>query len=162
MKSKPINPQRLRRIPKQFSWIDQRLVRQGYLQRCDHRALSLYLFYLTVADAQGMSYYADARLMSALSMTQHQLTSARHCLMTTGLIAYAKPFIQVLSLEASVAVESTAARAVPTLFVDQAARVQPKPSPQSIPNETSIKKLTRQESAAFFIHVLQEQLRKPQ
>jgi len=99
MKTEPINPHRLRRVPKQFSWIDQRLVRLGYLQHCDHRALSLYLFYLTVSDAQGMSYYADKRLMTMLSMTAVQLDAARHSLVTQGLIAYRKPFVQVLSLD---------------------------------------------------------------
>lgn len=46
-----------------------------------------------------MSYYADARLMSMLSMTQHQLQSARQCLVRQDLIAYAHPFVQVLSLD---------------------------------------------------------------
>ncbi len=104
----PINPQRLRRIPHQFSWVDHRLVRQGYLQRCDHRALSLYLFYLTVADANGMSYYADPRLMTNLTMTQNQLNAARQCLITQGLIAYVRPFVQVLSLGGSTTVHSQA------------------------------------------------------
>lgn len=99
MKASPINPQRLRRIPPQFSWIDHRLVRQGHLQRCDHAALSLYLFYLTVADAQGMSYYADPRLKTTLSMTQPQLNAARQCLIAQHLIACAQPFVQVLSLD---------------------------------------------------------------
>lgn len=101
MKANPINHQRLRRIPPHFSWVDHRLVRHGYLQRCDHGALSLYLFYLTVADAQGMSYYADPRLMTMLSMTQQQLNAARYCLIAQRLIAYAHPFVQVLSLDAS-------------------------------------------------------------
>lgn len=99
MKPKPIAPQRLRRIPPHFSWIDHRLVRQGYLQRCPHAALSLYLFYLTVADAQGLSYYADPGVMTRLSMTQIQLDDARQCLISQGLIAYRQPLVQVLSLD---------------------------------------------------------------
>jgi hypothetical protein len=99
MKTHPLNPQRLRQIPQHFSWVDHRLVRQGHLQRCDHAALSLYLFYLTVADALGMSYYSDPRLRSSLSMTQVQLNTARQRLITQGMIAYARPFVQVLSLD---------------------------------------------------------------
>jgi len=99
MKKDPICVQQLRYIPKQFSWIDQRLVQQGYLQQCDHIALSLYLFFLTVADANGMSYYADASLMAKVSMTKNQLYAARQCLITQGLIAHAPPLVQVLSLD---------------------------------------------------------------
>jgi hypothetical protein len=34
MKPKPILcPERLRRVPRQFSWIDQRLVRDGHLRK---------------------------------------------------------------------------------------------------------------------------------
>ena len=46
-------PERVRKIPKQFSWIDQRLVRQGHIERLSHRAAALYLFLVTVADARG-------------------------------------------------------------------------------------------------------------
>ena len=51
---------RLRRVPAQFSWIDQRLVRHGHIQGRSTDALALYLLLCTVADAQGLSYYADA------------------------------------------------------------------------------------------------------
>ena len=49
-------------LPPQFSWIDQRLVREHYIERCDCAALALYLLLVTVADAQGLSYYADHSL----------------------------------------------------------------------------------------------------
>ena len=52
-------PERVRKIPKQFSWIDQRLVREGHIERLSHRATALYLFLVTVADARGLSYYSD-------------------------------------------------------------------------------------------------------
>ena len=54
MKTKPILcPQRLRHLPAQFSWIDQRLVRERHIQGRSPQALSLYLFLCVVADAQG-------------------------------------------------------------------------------------------------------------
>jgi len=49
IKKRILCPGRLRRIPGQFSWIDQRLVRDRYLQHCDHGALALYLVLVTVA-----------------------------------------------------------------------------------------------------------------
>jgi hypothetical protein len=98
-----LRPDRLRRIPPQFSWIDQRLVREHYIERCDWAALALYLFVLTVSDAQGLSYYGDAALCRALSMTSTQLASARDALVRLGLIAYTRPLYQVLALDAPTA-----------------------------------------------------------
>lgn len=90
---------RLRRIPAQFSWIDHRLVREHYIERCDAQALALYLFVLTVSDAQGLSFYGEASLCRALSMSAEQLAHARATLMRIELIAYERPLYQVLSLE---------------------------------------------------------------
>lgn len=91
--------QRLRHIPAQFSWIDQRLVFEGHLVRCDAHAAALYLFLLTVADAQGLSYWGDARVMRTLSTTNARLARAREDLLHLGLIAYERPLYQVLALD---------------------------------------------------------------
>lgn len=91
-------PQRLRSVPAQFSWIDQRLVREGFLTRCDPPAAALYLFLVTVADARGLSYYGDASVLRCLSLTPAQLESARERLIAADLIAFAAPLYQVLSL----------------------------------------------------------------
>lgn len=99
IKKRILCPERLRRIPGQFSWIDQRLVRDRYLQRCDHGALALYLVLVTVADAEGLSYYSDASLERMLNMEHAQLLSARHQLCQAGLLVYDKPLYQVLALE---------------------------------------------------------------
>ena len=88
-----LRPERLRRVPPQFSWIDQRLVRERHLERCDVHALALYLVLVTVADAQGLSYYG------LLSMPAPRLTQARATLMRLDLIAYERPLYQVLSLD---------------------------------------------------------------
>ena len=56
MKTKRVlSPERLRQVPRQFSWIDQRLVRDGHIDGCSPQALALYLFLVTVADAQGFA-----------------------------------------------------------------------------------------------------------
>ena len=55
MKKRVLNPERLRKIPPQFSWIDHRLARENYFLRCDHPAWALYLFLTSVADAEGLS-----------------------------------------------------------------------------------------------------------
>lgn len=99
VKKRVLDPERLRRVPAQFSWIDQRLVRERYLQRCDVHALALYLVLITVADAQGLSYYADATLSRYLSIEEPRLRQARSDLIHAGLIAYEAPLYQVLSLD---------------------------------------------------------------
>jgi len=97
----PPCPQRLRRVPRQFSWIDQRLVRDGLIRRCDSDALALYLFLVTVADAQGLSYYSSHAIAHHLSLSLARFNSARHSLIVTELIAFTPPLYQVLSLDPS-------------------------------------------------------------
>jgi hypothetical protein len=92
-------PQRIRQIPPQFSWVDHRLVRERYIERCDHPAAALYLFLVTVADVEGLSYYSDAALTRRLSMSATRLSQARSDLVRHGLIAYQRPLCQVLALD---------------------------------------------------------------
>lgn len=95
----PIVAHRVRRIPRQFSWVDHRLVRERRIDRCSHAAAALYLFLVTVGDAKGMSYYADASIMAPLSMDLATLRQARQNLVHADLIAWKKPLYQVLSLD---------------------------------------------------------------
>ena len=94
-------PSRVRRVPRQFSWVDQRLVRDRHITRCDPEALALYLFLVTVADARGLSFYADASIGRLLSLSAQRLQQAREVLVGAGLIAYEAPLYQVLALEPS-------------------------------------------------------------
>ncbi len=92
-------PRRRRKVPAQFSWVDQRLVRDKHICRCGPEALALYLLLVTVADAEGLSYYADSTAARLLSMEPGALRRARRGLVAAGLIAYRKPLYQVLSLD---------------------------------------------------------------
>ncbi|SAL07532.1 hypothetical protein AWB78_08618 [Caballeronia calidae] len=94
-----ICPERIRQIPAHFSWVDHRLVRERYIERCDACAAALYLFLVTVADAQGLSYYADATLTRRLSMAPARLEMARSDLIRVGLIAWQRPLYQVLAFD---------------------------------------------------------------
>lgn len=91
--------ERVRRIPAQFSWLDHRLVRDRHIERCDALACALYLFLVTVADAQGLSYYSEASIAKRLSMEPARLGQARADLVRLGLIAYESPLYQVLALD---------------------------------------------------------------
>ena len=98
-----ILPQRRRRIPPQFSWVDHRLVRDGHVQGRSASALALYLFLVTVADADGLSWYADETLCRLLSCEAVDLHRDRDELRRAGLIAYRRPLYQVLDLAPDVA-----------------------------------------------------------
>ena len=104
--------QRLRQVPRSWSWIDHRLVRDRHISRCSADALALYLFLVTVADGQGLSYYADATICRLLPLRQARagqtpdepaldeqtLDRARRELIDNRLIAWQRPLYQVLAL----------------------------------------------------------------
>jgi hypothetical protein len=99
IRKRVLRPDRVRQVPPQFTWIDQRLVRDRYMERCNNQALALYLLLVTVADAQGLSYYGDATICRLLSIQLQQLEQARRDLIGVGLIAYQRPLYQVLALD---------------------------------------------------------------
>jgi hypothetical protein len=92
-------PERLRKVPAQFSWVDHRLVRDKHLCGRSTQALALYLFLVTVADGQGLSFYSDPTLAQFLSLDAPSLLGARQELVAAALIAYQKPLYQVLALD---------------------------------------------------------------
>ncbi len=102
MNKKLLAPERLRQLPRQFSWIDQQLVRGGHLRDCDHSAWALYLFLATVADSQGLSYYSDPSVCQWLAVDLPGLRVIRQQLVRAGLLAYQKPLYQLLALPAPV------------------------------------------------------------
>ena len=83
MHKRPISLAKLRKVPPQFSWVDQRLVRERYIDQLSHEACALYLFLVTVADAQGLSYYADPSLCQRLSLSSTELHQARQTPLVT-------------------------------------------------------------------------------
>src|SRR5579871_65675 len=93
-----LNPERLRRCPAQFSFIEHGLVREGYLRRAESKAWALYLVLVTVGDEHGLSYYSDGSLGRLLSLPKDDIANARRQLMAAGMIAYEEPLYQVLAL----------------------------------------------------------------
>ena len=94
-------PERLRRVPRQFSWVDHRLVRDKHIRGLSHESLALYLFLVTVSDVDGLSYYSDAAIERYLNLDRFMAGQTRVELCGAGLIAYCRPLYQVLSLEKS-------------------------------------------------------------
>lgn len=90
----------VRKVPAgNFSWIDQRIVREGYVAQCNLSALALYLVLVVVGDSQGLSYYSQQSLGRLLHLDEPALILARGVLVKAGLIAYRKPLYQVLALD---------------------------------------------------------------
>jgi hypothetical protein len=103
-----LRPERLRQVPAQFSWIDQALVQRHLIDRCDARAAALYLFLVTVADAQGLSYYGSSSLMQRLHLSTEELGAARQQLIDLELVAFSAPLYQVLAIAGTTAAPRTA------------------------------------------------------
>ena len=101
-----IYPEGCRRIPSSFSWVDHRLVRDRHISRCSPEALALYLFLVTVADAEGLSYYSDNSVGKYLNMHLQTVRKARSELGIAGLIAYEEPLYQVLEINSSIGITS--------------------------------------------------------
>ena len=99
-----LRPERQRQVPAQFSWVDQALVQQHFIDRCEARSAALYLFLVTVSDAQGLSYYGASTLARRLRLSDEQFAAARQQLVDLELIAYRSPLYQVLALPGTVAV----------------------------------------------------------
>ena len=95
----PILPKRVRKVPKSFSWIDHRLVRDRHIERLSHAAMALYLFLVCVGDRRGLSYYSDQSLTNKLSMEAAALNHARSELIGADLVAWQRPIYQVLGLD---------------------------------------------------------------
>jgi hypothetical protein len=90
--------ERVRRVPGQFSWVDHRLVRDGFCRRCRPEDLALYLLLVTVGDAEGLSYYGDRSVARLINLPLEGVGAARDGLLRADLIAYRPPLYQVLEL----------------------------------------------------------------
>ena len=94
-----LDPRRIRRVPRSgFSWIDQRLLREGILADLSRNEALLYFFLCLAADKDGLSYYGDRRIGETLRIDALNLETVRASLERRGLILYRYPLYQVLAL----------------------------------------------------------------
>lgn len=94
----PICRERIRLLRGGFGWVDHRLVRDRYIDRCSPTALALYLFLVAVANADGVSYWGDKTIAKRLHLGIAELRAARDQLLAAELIAYEQPLWQLLQL----------------------------------------------------------------
>ena len=68
------------------------------MRQCQAEAWALYLFLVTVGDAEGLSYYSDRSLCRALTLSEAELARSRNRLVGADLVAWQAPLYQVLSV----------------------------------------------------------------
>lgn len=105
-------PERLRRVSRPFSWVDVRLIREERLKGCSPTAWGLYLFWVTVADAQGLSYYSDTSVSRRMEISLEAVATARSELIRAGLVAYEVPLVQVLALDREMSARRSSAAGI--------------------------------------------------
>lgn len=96
MQRRVICPEKVRTLPRRFSWVDQRLAREGHMKEMTPQGGVLYLFLTAVADREGVSWYSAESIRRLTGLTE--LGEARKCLVRLGLLAYRDPYYQLLEL----------------------------------------------------------------
>jgi hypothetical protein len=83
-----LRPERLRRIPRSFAWLDHRLRSGGFLPQLTSNEIALYCFLTLAADAQGLSCWRLDRIERELPLDAITLRRARDGLLRADLIAF--------------------------------------------------------------------------
>lgn len=84
-----LRPDRIRKVPASFAWIDHQLRSSGFLQRMSSDEVSLYLFLALAADKQGLSCWRLDRIeRELLCVDVPALREAREGLVRLDLLAY--------------------------------------------------------------------------
>jgi len=94
-----IDPDRIRKVPASFSWVDRRFMREGYLQNLCHEAILLYFFLIIVGDNRGLSFYGNNNICKQLKLNNQSLQKGRLQLISQGLIAHQSLMYQVLDIK---------------------------------------------------------------
>ena len=95
---KPIRPDRLRRIPASFSWIDREILHRGILAGLSQEEILLYFFLVLVAGPEGKSFWSYQRIGKHLKLTADEVCAAARSLIQRDLVAFEYPTFQVLAL----------------------------------------------------------------
>lgn len=94
----PIDPYRIRKIVGSFSWLDHRLLHNGYLATMAPQEMLLYFFLVLVGDRQGVSFYSYDKICTLLKLDLERLLWARDRLVRKSLIACKSGRFQVLQI----------------------------------------------------------------
>jgi hypothetical protein len=92
----PVDPARVRTLPRHFAWVDHRL--RDRLRDLSLEAIALVFFLHLAADKHGLSFWSDATVARKLGLREGDVNQARSRLIHKGLIAYRYPLYQILAL----------------------------------------------------------------
>jgi hypothetical protein len=92
----PVDPARVRTIPKHFAWADHRL--RERLKDLSLEETAVLFFLHLAADRNGCSFWSDSGLAKKLNLREGDVIQARFALVHRGLIAYRYPLFQILPL----------------------------------------------------------------
>ena len=95
---RPLRPERVRTIPKSFSWIDRELLHRGILERLSQEEILLYFFLVLVAGPNGTSFWSYRKIAKLLRLSEYEFSDALRGLVQKDLVAFHYPTFQVLSL----------------------------------------------------------------
>ena len=94
----PVDPTRVRTLPRHFAWIDHRL--RDRLRELSLEEIALLLFLHLAADKSGLSFWSDATIARKLDLSAGDVIEARFRLVAKSLVAYRYPLYQLLPLSA--------------------------------------------------------------
>jgi hypothetical protein len=92
----PVDPARVRTLPRHFAWVDHRL--RDRLRDLSLEEIALVFFLHLAADKHGLSFWSDATIARKLGLREGDVNQARYRLIHKGLIAYRYPLYQILAL----------------------------------------------------------------
>jgi hypothetical protein len=94
----PIVAERIRKISGSFSWIDHRILTDGFLTSMNRDEIVLYFFLVLVGDKNGVSFYSYDKICQLLKIELADYIQARDLLIKRSLIACQQGRFQVLEL----------------------------------------------------------------
>jgi hypothetical protein len=94
----PINPNRIRRITGSFSWLDHRLLHDGFLAAMSPAEILVYFFLVLVGDKNGVSFYHYDKICALLKLDLDSFMQARDRLIARSLLVCKDGRYQVLQL----------------------------------------------------------------
>lgn len=94
----PIVPERIRQISGSFSWIDHRILTDGFLKAMTSHEILLYFFLVLVGDKNGISFYSYDKICQLLKIELDDYIQARNLLIQRSLIACHQGRFQVVEL----------------------------------------------------------------
>ena len=98
IKKKILDPKRIRRIDRGFSFIPHRFLTDHFLSTLTQKEILLYFFLILASDRHGLSFYSYDVICSYLELCVDDFIGAREGLIEKDLIASDGTLFQVLDL----------------------------------------------------------------